>query len=380
MTTQQKYFRIKTGLQFPDGTYLDTASGAQGEIGYTGSQGVAGEQGVQGNQGNSGYTGSKGDSGYTGSVGPVAGSANQVVYKDSSNAAAGSANFTFDGSKMSVENLAITASSGDEGGELLLAKPATGSTISGTGVTIDVYQNKLRFFEQGGSARGAYLDITALGAGVATNLGSATTGYTGSAGTNGTNGTDGAVGFTGSQGNIGYTGSAAAGGGIGVAILNADYGGSVTFNTDGTAKTPTFDGNPVEVIDTAGIMSAAGNGGTNIAISAGTYLITVNVYAHVLTGGTRYPVDRFWIELYDDTNSTSVLRKEFGGAWDNSFVASTTNGRMPIFISMTGYKVIASTSNLRFRIQTVNGSNATAGLSLTRNSEQAVQFTFLKIG
>jgi len=63
-------------------------------------------------------------------------------------------------------------SSGDEGGEILLYKPATNSTIAGTGVTIDIWQNRLRFFEQGGTARGYYLDITAGGAGVGTNLAS----------------------------------------------------------------------------------------------------------------------------------------------------------------------------------------------------------------
>ncbi len=61
-------------------------------------------------------------------------------------------------------------STGDEGGEILLAKPQTNSTIAGTGVTIDVYQNKLRIFEQGGSARGGYWDITALGNAASTNL------------------------------------------------------------------------------------------------------------------------------------------------------------------------------------------------------------------
>jgi hypothetical protein len=65
--------------------------------------------------------------------------------------------------------LNVNASSGDEGGEIFLNKAVTNTTING-GVTIDVYQNKLRFFEQGGTARGFYLDITAGGAGVGTNL------------------------------------------------------------------------------------------------------------------------------------------------------------------------------------------------------------------
>lgn len=59
---------------------------------------------------------------------------------------------------------------GDEGGEILLGKPTTNSTITGSGITIDSYQNRLRIFEQGGNIRGAFLDITSLGAGVATDL------------------------------------------------------------------------------------------------------------------------------------------------------------------------------------------------------------------
>jgi hypothetical protein len=65
--------------------------------------------------------------------------------------------------------LSVTASAGDEGGEIFLAKPVTNTSIN-TGVTIDVYQDRLRFFEQGGSARGYYIDITGGGAGVSTSL------------------------------------------------------------------------------------------------------------------------------------------------------------------------------------------------------------------
>jgi hypothetical protein len=61
-------------------------------------------------------------------------------------------------------------SSGDEGGEIFLAIPQTNTTLAGTGVTIDLYQNRLRFFEQGGSARGYYIDITGGGSAASTNL------------------------------------------------------------------------------------------------------------------------------------------------------------------------------------------------------------------
>jgi hypothetical protein len=70
--------------------------------------------------------------------------------------------------------ISVEASSGDEGGEIFLNKAVTNTTITG-GVTIDVYQNKLRFFEQGGTARGFYVDITAGGAGVGTNLAASST-------------------------------------------------------------------------------------------------------------------------------------------------------------------------------------------------------------
>jgi hypothetical protein len=73
----------------------------------------------------------------------------------------------FDGQKLSVLYQA-----GDEGGEILLGKAATNTSLTGSGITIDVWQNRLRFFEQGGAARGYYLDITAGGAGVGTNLAS----------------------------------------------------------------------------------------------------------------------------------------------------------------------------------------------------------------
>jgi hypothetical protein len=78
-------------------------------------------------------------------------------------------NAVFNG-EVETTKLKVTSAGGDEGGEILLGKPATNTTIAGTGVTVDVYQNKLRFFEQGGDARGYYLDITGGGGGASTNI------------------------------------------------------------------------------------------------------------------------------------------------------------------------------------------------------------------
>jgi hypothetical protein len=65
----------------------------------------------------------------------------------------------------------ITAAAigGDEGGQLNLAKPQTNTTLSGD-VAIDIHQNKLRIFDKSGSNRGAYIDLSAAGEGVGTNL------------------------------------------------------------------------------------------------------------------------------------------------------------------------------------------------------------------
>jgi hypothetical protein len=55
--------------------------------------------------------------------------------------------------------LQVGTGSGDEGGEILLAKSQTNNSLTGSGITIDSYQNRVRIFEQGGNARGAYLNV-----------------------------------------------------------------------------------------------------------------------------------------------------------------------------------------------------------------------------
>lgn len=65
--------------------------------------------------------------------------------------------------------LSVTQSSGDEGGQIDFALAATNTTLNG-GVAIDIYQNRLRIFETGGSNRGAYIDLTTASTGVGSNL------------------------------------------------------------------------------------------------------------------------------------------------------------------------------------------------------------------
>jgi hypothetical protein len=73
------------------------------------------------------------------------------------------------GDVVSSGTLKSNYSAGDEGGEIFFSKPVTNTAIN-TGVTFDIYQNRFRIFETGGSNRGGYYDITTLGAGVSTNF------------------------------------------------------------------------------------------------------------------------------------------------------------------------------------------------------------------
>ncbi len=60
--------------------------------------------------------------------------------------------------------LISTNASGDEGGEINLAK-APNSTLSGSEVIIDQYADKIRIFESGGTNRGVHIDLTTAPAG-----------------------------------------------------------------------------------------------------------------------------------------------------------------------------------------------------------------------
>jgi hypothetical protein len=96
----------------------------------------------------------------------------KLYFKNSSNEVQflGSSSATETLSNKTLVNPIIATVGGDEGGEILLGKPQTNTTLVGTGITIDVYQNKLRFFEQGGTARGVFVDITTTGGGVSSEI------------------------------------------------------------------------------------------------------------------------------------------------------------------------------------------------------------------
>jgi len=92
-----------------------------------------------------------------------------AAFTKANNALANTAGATFGGELNITGTLRALNQGGDEGGELFLDKPVTNTSLA-SGVTIDIYQNRLRFFETGGAVRGAYIDFTTAGGGIANNL------------------------------------------------------------------------------------------------------------------------------------------------------------------------------------------------------------------
>jgi hypothetical protein len=75
---------------------------------------------------------------------------------------AGSYTATMDDTgSFSAPVLVSTNSVGDEGGEINLSLPAAANTtLDGTSLVIDSFQDQLRLFENGSNARGVYIDLT----------------------------------------------------------------------------------------------------------------------------------------------------------------------------------------------------------------------------
>lgn len=92
-------------------------------------------------------------------TGTASNTANALVLRD--------ANGDFSAGTITTSgNLSVGTGIGDEGGEIVLAKAVTNTSLDGTGITIDSYQNRARIFEQGGNARGVYIDLSKAPAGV----------------------------------------------------------------------------------------------------------------------------------------------------------------------------------------------------------------------
>lgn len=66
-------------------------------------------------------------------------------------------------------NVFVNAEGANDGAQMILEKPETNTSLMGH-VAFDIYQNQVRFWENGGTNRGIYIDLTTCEAGVATKL------------------------------------------------------------------------------------------------------------------------------------------------------------------------------------------------------------------
>jgi hypothetical protein len=124
--------------------------------------GSSGSSGTSGNSGTSGTSGTSGVVSYTGLI--TTGSISTTQNITGSLVISGSVNI------ISTTALQIGTGSGDEGGEIVLAKAITNTSLTGSGITIDSYQNRIRIFEQGGNARGVFMDLSKAPNGVSGEL------------------------------------------------------------------------------------------------------------------------------------------------------------------------------------------------------------------
>jgi hypothetical protein len=144
-------------------SYVITSVGVvAGTSGTSGTSGVSGSSGTSGSNGSSGTSGGTGASGSSGTSGtsfesPYTG---DIVVTGS---------ITTTGNIATNGELSSNFSSGNEGGQINLALAQSGQTLTGS-ITLDVFNNKVRLFEEGGTNRGGYWDISTLAAGVGTNL------------------------------------------------------------------------------------------------------------------------------------------------------------------------------------------------------------------
>lgn len=71
--------------------------------------------------------------------------------------------------ELNYSALVHNSGAASEGGEVRLEKPASGSTLTGN-LTVDLYNDQLRFFDSGGTGKGFYIDLSLGAASAATKI------------------------------------------------------------------------------------------------------------------------------------------------------------------------------------------------------------------
>lgn len=273
-------------------------------------------------------------------------------------------------------NLRSLNSSGDEGGEIFLNKAVTNTTLNG-GVTIDVWQNKLRFFEQGGTARGFYLDITTGGAGVGTNLvGSSGSGTVTSVSVVSANGFAGTVATASTTPAITLTTSVTGllkgnGTAISAATAGTDYvvpsgsitGSAATLTTTRTLWGQNFNGSANVTGNLSSVGTITGTAGTTLAISVPSVATATGTDVTIAAGNSTYSAGAanagdISITAGNATSGTSV--SSGGNVTIAAGASNTTNGAGGNVYIDAGLGSVANGNGY-----VVIGANNTDGITLS---------------
>jgi hypothetical protein len=259
-----------------------------------------------------------------------------------------------------IGELYVTTAAGDEGGQMNLALAVTNTTLTGS-VVIDVFQNRLRFYEGGGTARGAYIDLTAAGAGVSTNL------LAGSGGTPG-----------GSNTNVQFNDGGAFGGNgqfVYNKVTNIVTAGAFAGNTNGTGQNFQVgddawigDINTADTIGLKGQQNPAnaylvfgnsdstgklGRAGTGPLTYAGAFSATGNI-----TGG--------------NLSGTSIVGTLTTAAQTN-ITSIGTLGSLSVTGNITGGNIIATLNGSGANVTSISATNISSGtLAQARLANSAV--------
>ena len=256
-----------------------------------------------------------------------------IVFGNSNDIAlgrSGTGPLTYGGIFSAVE-LTSTNASGDEGGQINLSIPVTNTTLGGT-VTVDVYQNKLRFFEGSVNAKGAYIDLSACANGVGTNL---LTGGAGdlfdSAAANSVldSATANGTGLTYSNGTI--------------SIANT----GVVAGTYGSASlVPVFTINAQGQIDSAGTVSVAGVSNTSWdstngyliinTADGGSYYTTITLDPYT-TSDLAEGTNKYYTSVRADSDARNAITGSTGISYSPSTGVITSNDGQIVHDNLSGF-------------------------------------------
>jgi len=285
--------------------------------------------------------------------------------------------------QLNAQNLRMLAVGGDEGGQIDFNLPATNTSLTG-GVSIDVFQNKVRIFESGGTNRGVFIDLSGVSAGVGTNLvggggGGAVSSVSGSGNGISVSPTTGAVVVrnTGVHSFNGVTGDV-----VGVSSVNGQTGAVTNLNAS-TITTSSLNTSTIRYLTFVG-----GTGSTAVFIddvttpltytpsggAIGAKKITLTTSANVITVDSATPnftiTDGIDVVDYGIVGIGANNATPFEISNPTGLTLNVTNSSIQ-FLTGTGSYVFPNTNGSNGQVLTTNGSGTltwqtpSSGLSWT---------------